>query len=189
LKERTTQTDGYQDSQNETAQPAWRPDEMAGDGFCRIEIESGKEIMKAISLWEPWATLIRAGAKRWETRSWSTNYRGRLLICASKRRVNSELHYFLSRPEFNDGVNKLPEGPKLYFGKAVAIVEVLDCISTNRPDIEQLVGDDLPFGDYSPNRFAWRLNLLRRDFSPFSVDGHQGLFDVDDAEINRILTA
>ncbi len=41
--------------------------------------------MKAISIREPWASMIREGIKSIETRTWYTSYRGPLLICASKR--------------------------------------------------------------------------------------------------------
>jgi hypothetical protein len=41
--------------------------------------------MKALSLWQPWASLVVAGTKHWETRSWSTDYRGLLAIHATKR--------------------------------------------------------------------------------------------------------
>ncbi len=40
--------------------------------------------MKALSLKEPWASLVLNGKKTIETRVWRTNYRGRLLLCASK---------------------------------------------------------------------------------------------------------
>lgn len=40
--------------------------------------------MKAISIKEPWATLIRDGKKTIETRTWKTEYRGKLLLCCSK---------------------------------------------------------------------------------------------------------
>ena len=43
--------------------------------------------MKAISLWQPWATLIATGAKIYETRSWDTRYRGPIAIHASKKMV------------------------------------------------------------------------------------------------------
>lgn len=39
--------------------------------------------MKAISLKQPWANLIATGLKTIETRKWSTNYRGELLIASS----------------------------------------------------------------------------------------------------------
>lgn len=40
--------------------------------------------MKAISIKEPWASLILSGEKTIETRKWATKYRGPLLICVSK---------------------------------------------------------------------------------------------------------
>ncbi len=41
--------------------------------------------IKAISLHQPWASLIAMGLKKFETRSWLTNYRGKLVICAAKK--------------------------------------------------------------------------------------------------------
>lgn len=41
--------------------------------------------IKALSLWQPWASLIAIGAKKIETRGWSTKYRGPLVICSAKR--------------------------------------------------------------------------------------------------------
>ena len=38
--------------------------------------------MKALTIKEPWATLIIDGYKKYEFRSWKTNYRGKLLIHA-----------------------------------------------------------------------------------------------------------
>jgi hypothetical protein len=40
--------------------------------------------MKVLSLTQPWATLAAIGAKKIETRSWSTAYRGPLAIHAAK---------------------------------------------------------------------------------------------------------
>ena len=40
--------------------------------------------MKALTLTQPWATLVAIGAKRIETRSWRTSYRGPLAIHAAK---------------------------------------------------------------------------------------------------------
>lgn len=38
--------------------------------------------MKALTIIQPWATLIASGHKMNETRSWKTNYRGEVLIHA-----------------------------------------------------------------------------------------------------------
>lgn len=39
----------------------------------------------AISLWQPWASLMASGHKSIETRSWSTHLRGLVAIHAAKR--------------------------------------------------------------------------------------------------------
>lgn len=44
--------------------------------------------MRAISIKEPWASLIKSGKKTIETRKWKTNYRGKLLLCCSKKPVS-----------------------------------------------------------------------------------------------------
>lgn len=41
---------------------------------------------RAITIRQPWASLIAAGVKTIETRSWSTRYRGPLLVHAGKHR-------------------------------------------------------------------------------------------------------
>lgn len=135
--------------------------------------------MKAISLWEPWASLIAVGAKRFETRSWATNYRGPLLICAAKGG--------LSRRDLLDFLEDLKEEHKidfriedLSFGKAVCVVNLVDCIKTNTMTAAQ-IGTDAPFGDFSPGRFAWKLENIWKFNQPFPVRGAQGLFEVDNA--------
>lgn len=150
--------------------------------------------MKAISLWEPWASLIRTGAKTIETRSWRTNYRGELLICAAKGGLlRDEVCEFLSEWKFQCGLESLagPYAPDdmsrktinindLNFGKAVAIVELVDC----RPTVDlssDEIGDNRPFGDFTPGRWAWFLKMVRNDFPPFHITGSQGFFEIGDA--------
>ena len=43
--------------------------------------------MKALSVRQPWAALIAAGRKTIETRTWTTRYRGDLLITSEKQAV------------------------------------------------------------------------------------------------------
>ena len=44
--------------------------------------------MKALTIKEPWATLIIEGYKEYEFRSWKTNYRGKILIHAGLTNEN-----------------------------------------------------------------------------------------------------
>ena len=41
--------------------------------------------MRAVSLWQPWASLIADGRKKVETRHWPMHYRGPLAIHATQR--------------------------------------------------------------------------------------------------------
>lgn len=150
--------------------------------------------MKAISLWEPWASLIRCGAKTWETRHWPTRYRGELLICAAKRCVTAEIIHYLSMWAFVGGLAPLIGKPlnldqinnpewysiqisDLNFGKAVAIVNLVDCKKTDDLTLGE-IDTIAPFGDFSLGRFAWKLENLKV-IDPFPVEGKQGFFNVE----------
>ena len=54
--------------------------------------------MKALTLMQPWASLVAIGAKGIETRSWSTKYRGPLAIHASKRFGKEEIRLCITPP-------------------------------------------------------------------------------------------
>ncbi len=155
--------------------------------------------MKAISLWQPWASAIALGAKRIETRSWPTNYRGRLAIHAAKRLVKGELIDYSSRWNWcaalgwHMGADNIPPWEKLPFGAIVAVCDLVDC----RPTETFTVGDlDIPrtregydpvgwdswterqMGDFSLGRFGWILDRIIPLETPIPYKGMQGLFEV-----------
>ena len=47
--------------------------------------------MKCLSVRQPWASMIARGEKTIEVRTWSTHYRGPLVICVSKSPRISDL--------------------------------------------------------------------------------------------------
>lgn len=65
------------------------------------EINNHNMQYKVISLLQPWATLVVMGAKRIETRSWNTNYRGELLIHASQRFNKEQAKAMAKDPAFD----------------------------------------------------------------------------------------
>jgi hypothetical protein len=69
----------------------------------------------------------------------------------------------------------LPEN--LLYGKAVAIVDLVACITTEELPLG-LYEDEKSFGDFSPGRYAWCLKNLRV-IIPFRCRGMQGLFEVE----------
>ena len=152
------------------------------------EVQPGARVA-AISLWEPWATLMAIGAKKIETRSWATRHRGALLICAAVRKNNREMQQLIMDRPFYAAL----EGglTRLWHGHAVALVDLDQCLSTTPGANTWPVGASLSlrgleksFGDYSPGRFAWITTGLRR-LKPFPVKGRQGLFRVTMPEFEQ----
>lgn len=143
-------------------------------------------MVKALSLWEPWASLVGTGAKTFETRSWSTRYRGPLLICSAKRRDRSSLE-LLKLPVFQVGLAPLlgddrtpdmkVEIGDLRFGEAVTLVNLVDCIPMSMLPRGAIL-NEVPFGDYTLGRFAWRMEELRPLARGFAIKGMQGLFEI-----------
>jgi len=135
--------------------------------------------VKAISLWQPWASFIAVGVKRFETRSWATSYRGPLLICAAKRPCDDFLQATFAGIEralrVRLGLEVVPGAFPL--GVGIALVELADCFRTEDVSFEMADEFERTLGDFTPGRFAWQLENLRK-VEPFAVKGRQGLFDV-----------
>jgi hypothetical protein len=129
--------------------------------------------MKAISLWQPWASAIALGLKRIETRHWSTTYRGRIAIHAA-------LRWDRRQREFAETERTLGRlHAKLSFGAVVAIARL---VSVQRTDelASELTPIERLYGDYAPGRFGWLLADIQRIEQPVPYRGHQGLFNVPD---------
>lgn len=142
--------------------------------------------MKAISLWQLWATLVAIDAKRFETRSWKTNYRGLLAIHAAKKFELVQKEYCLQDPFFavlkanGLSVDNLP------LGGIVAVVKVVDIQRTE--EVRKLINpNEKAFGNYADGRFAWKLELVRYLEKPIPMNGSQGLFEVADDLIMRFM--
>ena len=61
--------------------------------------KSKKKAWRAISLKQPWANLVAAGKKTIETRKWKTDYRGKIVICSSKKPAIAPAGYALCTAE------------------------------------------------------------------------------------------
>jgi len=138
--------------------------------------------IKAISLWQPWASLIAWGGKKYETRSWATNYRGPLLICASRKPFNPLVYegaFLNTLSTFWGSINHRFPSRLYILGCAVAIVELTNC--SPAAVVAQILEPrsyEMAFGDFTPGRWAWTLDNIRR-IEPFPVKGRQGLFEVE----------
>jgi activating signal cointegrator 1 len=132
--------------------------------------------MRCISLWQPWALLYLTPAKEFETRHWSTRYRGPLLIHAAKRKVGD-----IDRALEQICAMRLGRDWRgaLAYGALIGRVELIDCVSTN--DFEPPFGAEHVCGDWSANRFGWRrARELVKFATPIPYIGRQGFFSVPD---------
>jgi activating signal cointegrator 1 len=141
------------------------------------------QIIKAISLHQPWATLITVGLKKHETRSWATSYNGPLLICAAKKTSREQKlyhQYFLNKYQQilteTDNYVGWDDLPK---GCAIALVELSDCITMTQAFIKEQPQTELDTGDWRVGRFAWKLHNIRRIVPPMPITGKQGLFNAE----------
>ena len=136
--------------------------------------------MKALSLTQPWASLVALGHKQVETRSWRTAYRGRLAIHAAEgfpasARLVAEQERALGR---------LPG--RLCLGAIVAVATVTDCQRTEEV-AATLSGLERHLGDYTWGRFAWRLSDIVALPEPVGCKGALGLWAVPSEVADFIL--
>lgn len=129
-------------------------------------------MMKAISLWEPWATAMALNLKRNETRSWSTNYRGDLAICAAKRPMTGDERYI-----WDEFIQPCFPNELVQYGCVLCIVNVIDCLKTESI-IEKVSAAEYDLGNYESGRFAWVTDNCRRLIKPVPIKGTQGFFNL-----------
>jgi len=127
--------------------------------------------LKALSLTQPWATAVALGVKQYETRSWTTHYRGRIAIHAAKNfpkwaRDFASLELSLGR---------LPA--RLPLGAIVAVARIVEVFRAEEiaPKISAI---ERLYGDYSAGRFAWQLADVQALAEPVPCRGALSLWTV-----------
>lgn len=154
--------------------------------------------MKTLSVWQPWASLIAIGAKRIETRSWATRYRGPLAIHAANSFPKLARDLCGDDPFTFDLVKGGYMGPDtLPRGVVVAIVKLAECCLIKKDGLYRLipglkdppkwfaqlpVEPEISFGDYTPGRFAWILEDVIKLPEPIPAKGHQSLWNWEPPE-------
>ncbi|MGD1908186.1 MAG: ASCH domain-containing protein [Leptolyngbyaceae cyanobacterium] len=162
--------------------------------------ERGEE-MRIITLWQPWASLIAFGVKRFETRSWGTQYRGKLAIHAAKRPMRGEFESLSKKVKETTGKSlEYHAFRNCYWsdpfplGRIVAICNLSNCyqmVDTSkddpRIDVENpiyLFTKNGPLetllGHWESGRFAWELSDVMELAEPIPYRGGQGLRRLDD---------
>jgi activating signal cointegrator 1 len=116
--------------------------------------------MRALSLWQPWASLIADGRKKIETRHWEMLYRGPLAIHAAMKVDEDACYEFGYSPR------------KIIRGAVVCIVNVDNCVRLPHP----LAPPD-DYGDFYEGRFGILITLREVFNPPIPAKGHQGIWN------------
>lgn len=147
--------------------------------------------MKAITIWQPWASLLAHRVKLHETRSWETAYRGPIAIHAAAVKVPQVLKRCFpeerDRTMFFDAVAKglhecytteeivhiLEELPT---GSVIATANLVGCHKITAIQRAYAVDNvELALGDWTPGRYAWEFSDMKL-ITPVPAKGKQGLW-------------
>ena len=128
--------------------------------------------MKAITLTQPWASLVANGSKLYETRSWYTSYRGPLAIHAAKGFPKWAQELVIEEPFYT-----LLDGIPLPIGVVVATVNLIDCVPTTVRLMEKLSNQERALGDFEIGRYAWQFAEIKPLPTPIPAKGALGLWE------------
>ncbi len=123
--------------------------------------------MKALTIKEPWASVIINGYKKYEFRSWKTNYRGKILIHTS---LNVEKNMLDRFKDYN-----IKYQPGYIIGEAI----LTDCILVDSKFNEYL--KELNPVVYAKSnhveKYAWKLENIKKYDKPIPCKGKLGLWN------------
>lgn len=142
--------------------------------------------MKAITIKQPYATLLALGHKQYETRSWATTYRGDFAIHAGKT---------MDRKAFEDaeivellkaaGYQNMKELP---LGAVIATCTLVNCMKVTKNDPHQgyamtektrIDGIAYKLGDFSEGRYAWVFENMQMLTKSISMNGRLSIWDLN----------
>jgi hypothetical protein len=142
--------------------------------------------VKALSLLQPWATLIVIGAKKVETRTWRTEHRGLIAIHASQK-FTTELRELCLTEPFRSALLAagIDDADALPRGAIIGTTEIVSVIPTTSI-AHGLAPREHAFGDYRPGRFGWQLQNAAQLDAPITCRGLLALWKVPDEIVAAI---
>jgi len=161
--------------------------------------------MKALTIYQPWASLTAAGCKLYETKPFYTSYRGQVAIHAAKKYIvdvldgiyplgiEPERRAFVAAVRDCLGMRDIRHG--LPYGAIIATTELVACHKIGKfchaPDEfgywrsgqywTPVRAQEALFGDWREGRFAWQWNNTKLLDKPIPCRGQQGLWEWNNA--------
>lgn len=134
--------------------------------------------MKALTLHEPWASLLATGKKRIETRSWYTPHRGELAVHAGKTDV--------PRADWPEDIAAYWDHYALYpladpygvtRGRIIGTVDLIACVQMDDDYVRGVLAHEARYGNFAPGRYAWVCDNPRVIYNGPLVNGQRGLWE------------
>jgi hypothetical protein len=134
--------------------------------------------MKALTIRQPWASLVIDGHKDIENREWWTSLRGRVAIHAGKNTTKSEIRE--AAATFDSALGQRHDAEKwkqftdsMPMGCIVGTVEIVDCVRQSE-------------SPWFFGRYGFVLRNPRKLTQPISINGALGFWEVP-AHISELL--
>ena len=143
--------------------------------------------MIALSLWQPWATFVVLGVKRYETRGWYTDHLGEIAIASTKtepawvRRLMATEPFASILRDHDVRFSALPRGCVL------ARMAIIGAFPTERL-VKKLDEREIALGDYSARRWGYPLVRQQVYEQPIPCKGGQKLWEWTPPEILPVAT-
>lgn len=128
--------------------------------------------MRVLTIKQPWASLIINGYKKYEFRSWKTNYRGKILIHAG---LSTEK---LEQQRFNSyNLNYIN-------GAIIGEAYITDCILVDESFDKKLrTIDKNVYKNNHIDNYAWKLENIKIYDNPIYIKGKLGLWNYNEKDI------
>ena len=128
--------------------------------------------MKVITIKQPWATLIVEGYKRFEFRSWKTNYRVDILIHAGKG-IDKEAMERLKK--------YLPD--EIPLGKIIGKATLTDCVPMSKDFADMLAkeNNDIYTTHSFSRNYGFKLENVEKLDNPIEIRGQLGLWNYNNS--------
>lgn len=134
--------------------------------------------MRALSLTQPWATLMALGQKRIETRSWrpAPQFMGQVIAIHAAKGFPGYARELVNDEPFLSALNRIGYDA-LPIGAIIAVGRLAEVRRTEQWTHE-LSRNEEEFGDYGDGRFGWRFEQLRALAKPVPCKGALGIWTV-----------
>lgn len=127
--------------------------------------------MKVITIKQPYASMIINGYKKYEFRSWKTNYRGKLLIHAGSSVDKEDMEYY--------SYLNIEEYPKM---KIIGECTLSDCIFIDDSFDKELRKNKIYSKHSRKGLYAWKLDNIKMYNKYIDIKGQLGLWNYGDKD-------